>query len=134
MRICHPGGGVGGGRSGRPRRRRLLRELRGSLSLVAHDQDCGELTESHLPTQGHGASNVAQDTGRSPVADLLRVSGVFPLGASGLLHDGGCGLVERGVGRLLSEAGTIVIFLEGNALEEEGAAVQMNVNQGELPE
>jgi hypothetical protein len=65
---------------------------------------------------------------------LLRVGGVFPLGASRLLHDGGCSLVERGVGHLLSEAGAIVVFLEGNALEEEGAAVQMDVNQGELPE
>ena len=67
-------------------------------------------------------------------ANLLRVGGVFALGASGLLHDGGCGLVERGVGQLLSKAGAIVVFLEGNALEEEGAAVQMNVNQSELPE
>ena len=94
----------------------------------------GRLWNPTSATQGYGVSNVAQDAGRSPVADLLRVSGVFPLGAPGLLHDGGCGLIERGVGHLLSEAGAIVIFLEGNALEEKGAPVQMNVNQRELPE
>ena len=66
---------------------------------------------------------------------LLRVGGgVFPLRAPGLLHDGGCGLVKRGIGLLLGEAGAIIVFLKGNALEEKGAPVQMNVYQGELPE
>ncbi len=64
---------------------------------------------------------------------LFRV-GVLRLGASGLFGDGCCGLVESHVVRLLGEAGAVIVFLEGDALEEEGAAIQMNVNQGELPE
>jgi len=55
------------------------------------------------------------------------------LGAAGLVHDGLCGLVEGGAAGLLGEAGAIVVFLEGNALEEKRVAIQMNMNQSELP-
>ena len=56
------------------------------------------------------------------------------LGAAGLVHDGLCGLLEGGVAGLLGEAGAVVVFLEGNALEEKRVAIQMNVNQRELPQ
>ena len=60
--------------------------------------------------------------------------GVLRLRASGLVHDGDCSLIERCAVRCLGEAGAILVLLKGNALEEERVAIEMNVNQRELPE
>ena len=50
-----------------------------------------------------------------------------------MVRDGDGGLLERCAIRLLGEAGAILVFLKGNALEEERVAIEMNVDQRELP-
>lgn len=56
------------------------------------------------------------------------------LGAVGLPHDRLRSLIERDAALLLGEAGAVLVLLERDALEEQGRAIEMNVNECELPE